>query len=279
LFLTTLLILVLRTVVSTIQATATSTDGIEGAIAWAEQQGASHATDLRGWCQVWVQEAFNAPPPGGAATAWDYFNTLGRPNEGAWPDSVPRGALVFFRPPADGSNPAGHVGISLGGGQMVSVLSAGPEQGVWNTSITYVGAMAGWTMPPSDWPGRPGFAGAAPSESPTPIQGRNPTTSPSSPPAQATPAGTIACQPNSGPVGTTTTVSGSGWIPNHSLQLNIKVGDGGWGGMGLQTDQSGNFSVPFYVRAGPVTFQAEQWTQVNGPPPPTVSSQFVITAS
>jgi hypothetical protein len=137
------------------QATAISVDGIEGTIAWAEQQESTHATNLEGWCQVWVQTAFNAPTPPGADTAWIYFNTLGRPHEGAQPESVPRGALVFFKPSA--SNSAGHVGIALGNGQMVSVLSAGSNLGVWNTPITYVGGFAGWSMPPTNWPGRPGF--------------------------------------------------------------------------------------------------------------------------
>jgi cell wall-associated NlpC family hydrolase len=105
-----------------------------------------------GWCQRFVENAFGTG--GRYASAWSAANSL-MTNPGGTLASAPRGTLVFFRPhPTNGG--FGHVGLSLGGGQMVSATNNGPEitgmNSYWNSLF------AGWG-PPRFAKGVRGFGG------------------------------------------------------------------------------------------------------------------------
>lgn len=149
-------ILVLAVMISSfltpLRASATFQEKINGAMVFAEGEANTHA-GTPGFSLAWVQRAFNADQaPAGAASAWAYYLTLGRPHDGTKPEDVPRGALVFF----SGSGGYGHVGIALGNGQMVSNLNVpGIRTGVYRGPLSEGGTLAGWAWPPADWPGRP----------------------------------------------------------------------------------------------------------------------------
>lgn len=110
------------------------------AIAWAEQLDGS--TRYAWYCERFVENAFGT---GGLyESAWDAAQAIGLHR-----GTAPRGALVFFRP--DPTNHGyGHVGISLGGGRMVSALAR-----VMVTRIAgsrYWSALyAGWASVPRSW--------------------------------------------------------------------------------------------------------------------------------
>lgn len=110
------------------------------AIAWAERLDGS--ARYAWYCERFVENAFGT---GGLyETAWDAAQAIGL-RRGA----APRGALVFFRP-APTNHGYGHVGISLGGGRMISALAR-----VMVTRFAgsrYWSALyAGWAPVPSSW--------------------------------------------------------------------------------------------------------------------------------
>jgi hypothetical protein len=120
------------------------TDKYERAIQWAlSQQG----SQVYNWlCAKFVANAYGAAAYG-YNTAWD-----GARAWGVRGGNAPRGTLVFFRP--DQSNGyAGHVGISLGDGRMVSAESNGVRVSYYTTGY-WGGLYAGWNYPPASWPGR-----------------------------------------------------------------------------------------------------------------------------
>jgi len=110
------------------------------AIAWAERLDGS--ARYAWYCERFVENAFGT---GGLyETAWDAARAIGL-RRGA----APRGALVYFRP--DPTNHGyGHVGISLGGGRMISALAR-----VMVTRLAgnrYWSALyAGWAPVPRSW--------------------------------------------------------------------------------------------------------------------------------
>jgi hypothetical protein len=66
---------------------------------------------------------------------------------------APRGALVYFR--SDASNHyRGHVGLSLGGGRMISALATVSTTDVAHSRY-WRGEYLGWADAPVSWPGRP----------------------------------------------------------------------------------------------------------------------------
>jgi cell wall-associated NlpC family hydrolase len=99
---------------------------------WAEAQLGSTAWD--GLCQAFVHDAYlqgAGVEIGGAPSAVDYWNAhpdLQHPGDAA----PPLGALVYWG--ATSYNPYGHVGLSLGDGQVVSSYEE-TTSGVHNFSL------------------------------------------------------------------------------------------------------------------------------------------------
>lgn len=95
-------------------------DPAESAIAWAEKHvGQVYDFDL---CQQFVHDAYyqvgvDIGSAGSAAGYWAAHPTAQHPGD----TNPPRGALVYWG--ATKANPDGHVGISLGGGQVISTYS------------------------------------------------------------------------------------------------------------------------------------------------------------
>lgn len=155
----------------------TSAADSQGAVDWAYAHLGSQEFD--GWCAKFVAFAFGAPNFG-YGTAWEGARALGL-HAGA----PPAGALVFFR--ATPGNSAGHVGIALPGNKMISAESNGVH--VTSLAVPYWSAIyAGWTWPPTRWPGR-APTGAGPTLEPSPAPSAPPSAppTPSSPPASISP--------------------------------------------------------------------------------------------
>lgn len=142
------LTLVLAVILAGIPYSSSASPSAEGAIKWAESQIGSQAYNL--WCLKFARVAFAGRSS--AHDAYQFFLKLGQPNIGASSESAPRGSLAFFGQAANGTNPYGHVGIALGGGQMISALISGVKV----TPIAYIKNLPflGWAYPPADWPGR-----------------------------------------------------------------------------------------------------------------------------
>ncbi len=121
-------------------------EGRSTAVAWARTQSGSPIWAWR--CERFVEEAYGTRYI--YATAWAAAQHLALhsgPVTGA-----PAGTLVFFGP--DSANRGfGHVGISLGGGRMISAL-----QSVQITDISrspyWNSLYRGWAYAPATWPGR-----------------------------------------------------------------------------------------------------------------------------
>jgi hypothetical protein len=130
----------------------------EAAIEWARKLRGNH---LYAWyCESFVENAFNVADK--FKTAFAASQALDLKLRGA----PPRGALVFFNPD-DFNNHWGHVGISLGGWNMISALDSVQETDI--SSGYWRKAYAGWAYPPDDWPGRRSLSGAPdPHLDPTP---------------------------------------------------------------------------------------------------------------
>ena len=141
---------------------AADSTGKSGAIAWAQQEKAIDDHDFDYYCLAFAEYAYNVSPKlsinytgkGNDHTAKELFAFLGNPHAGDSSGNVPAGVLVFFVPNGGSVPDAGHVGISVGGGQMISPLTKGPFTGVVQTAMTYVAPIAGWWMPDSTWPGQ-----------------------------------------------------------------------------------------------------------------------------
>jgi len=125
---------------------------VEGSISWAR----SHVGQVydAGWCLLFVHDAYldgGHVNIGGAYDALDYWR--GHPGIQHRGDAnPPRGALVFWG--ATSTNAYGHVGISLGGGSIISTASypkttPNPED-VHVFSLIARGSRSylGWMAPP-----------------------------------------------------------------------------------------------------------------------------------
>lgn len=123
---------------------------VEQAIAWMQHNAPTGAPGERvlNGCERYMNLSFDIG--GGYPTAIGHWNASGPKRIGA-DDTPPRGALVFWRT----DNPAGHVGLSLGGGIVAStdynpathsyqagVLGIGPI-----TDIDAWGPRLGWRAP------------------------------------------------------------------------------------------------------------------------------------
>jgi hypothetical protein len=116
------------------------------AVAWAKSQLGSRLWAYR--CELFVEQAFGTS--GQFRTAWAAAQRLGlRPSAVA---RAPAGALLFFAPDA-ANDDFGHVGVSLGGGKMVSALNTVQITNV-SKSRYWSSLYRGWATAPSAWPGR-----------------------------------------------------------------------------------------------------------------------------
>jgi hypothetical protein len=116
----------------------------EAAIAWARSFRGQTAYNWR--CERFIENAFNETKvfddAAQAAGALKLHGGL----------DAPRGTLVFFRP-MDWNDNAGHVGISLGHGRMISAFRA-VEERAYDSNDTLKASYAGWAEPPKTWRGR-----------------------------------------------------------------------------------------------------------------------------
>jgi hypothetical protein len=136
--------------------------GATSAIAWAEsfeagQPNAASASSYEDYCALFVANAFGAAHSG-FPTAWDMSQalTLHDPTD---PAAAPRGSLMFFGPNSYNEG-AGHVGIALGGGAMISanvpthdipgIVLNYPTPNVQSSSY-WSGLYRGWAWPPASW--------------------------------------------------------------------------------------------------------------------------------
>lgn len=119
---------------------------VEQAVAWyAAHMPTGNGVPVVGQCERWLTLSYGWP--GGYATALSHWQAPG-PRAAGY-SNPPRGALVFWRT----ANPAGHVALSLGNGQVIStdfdgtnyragVVHAGPI-----TDIDKWGPRLGWRAP------------------------------------------------------------------------------------------------------------------------------------
>lgn len=110
------------------------------AIVWAEHRRGSAAWAW--YCESFVENAFGTR--GHYETAWEAALDIG-----LRAGSAPRGALVFFYPDVT-NHEYGHVGISLGGGRMISALARVTESAIAGSSY-WSALYAGWAPAPASW--------------------------------------------------------------------------------------------------------------------------------
>jgi hypothetical protein len=117
-----------------------------GALTWVRSQLGQTIWAFR--CERFVEEAFGTRYQ--FESAWDAAKNL-RLHRGSI-RSAPVGSLVYFRPDAvnDGY---GHVGLSLGGGKMISALDTVQITDV-SESPFWRSLYRGWANAPLTWPGR-----------------------------------------------------------------------------------------------------------------------------
>lgn len=102
-----------------------------------------------GWCELFVEQAFNTSGKYGSAAA--NYNAKKAAGQIRTDTNPPAGALVFY---SWGS--FGHAGLSIGGGQVISTQGDGSlalpvrQHGVTSIGLTYLG----WAWADSSWPGR-----------------------------------------------------------------------------------------------------------------------------
>ncbi len=124
------------------------------AVAWVQSQlGVRYTSSTpdgmwSGWCEAFVEIAFGTRYRYGSAIAnYNAQRAAGRVRTDTNP---PRGVLVFYS-----WGTYGHVGISLGGGQVISTQGYSTPLPVRQHSVTGVGLpYLGWAYAPADWPGR-----------------------------------------------------------------------------------------------------------------------------
>jgi hypothetical protein len=124
------------------------------AVDWAQSQLGAITTDQTpdrmwsGWSEQFVERAYGTESR--FSSARDAFNAqraAGRVHDDANP---PAGALVYYR-----WTSYGHVGISIGGGQVISTQGVSTplpvrQHAIKGISLEYLG----WAAAPPDWPGR-----------------------------------------------------------------------------------------------------------------------------
>ena len=116
---------------------------LEWATDWAEKQLGSH--DWDGLCARFVENAYGTQ--GHFNDAKEMFDKLGVPASPGLP-----GLIVAFQANDTNGN-HGHVGIYMGGDQMISATYNGVQ---WDSIVKWsekLAPMVGYIYPPEDWPG------------------------------------------------------------------------------------------------------------------------------
>lgn len=129
-----------------------ATVSVDSAINWAENQIGSNRNTECGqdhewylWCGRFVAHAYGLCTFGfdSAINGWDSPNgVFGSKHTDTDINSIPKGALVFFDPDPV-HVPEGHVGLSIGNGQMIHAWTSGVEQ----SSIDSISNYLGWRWP------------------------------------------------------------------------------------------------------------------------------------
>lgn len=127
-----------------VASTPAPASAADRAASWAESHlGQTYTSDnpnagwWSGWCEAFAEAAYGRTFRYASADA-HYFARLNAGQiRGGQP---PRGAIVFW---------TGHVGISVGGGQVISTQGTSTAQRlpVWRTSYTFFAGYRGWAMP------------------------------------------------------------------------------------------------------------------------------------
>ena len=117
------------------------------AAAWALNQIGRQ--DFYNLCQQFIENAYGTT--GQYRSAAVAGNAL---NWGTDPSQADVGDLVFFRPDASNGG-AGHVGIYLGNGEMVSATNKGITRDNFLTNPYWKNLFVGFGDPPEQWKGRP----------------------------------------------------------------------------------------------------------------------------
>lgn len=112
--------------------------------AWSEEYGRYWS----GYCEGFVEVAFGTR--NAFASASDHYNWQASQGQIRTDTNPPAGAVVFY------GGGYGHVGISIGGGQVISTQGYnGQTLPVWQHSVTgLVNPYLGWAYAPYFWPGR-----------------------------------------------------------------------------------------------------------------------------
>lgn len=101
-----------------------------------------------GWCELFVERAYGTR--GQYARAIYDYNAQRAAGRIHTDTNPPAGALVFYT-----WDSYGHVGISIGGGQVISTQGLNTPLPVRQHSVTGVGLpYLGWSYAPTGWPGR-----------------------------------------------------------------------------------------------------------------------------
>src|SRR3978361_1615468 len=132
---------------------------LEEAVTWVGQQVGGPKVWIDGGvtlCDMFVENAFGVTAQ--YPTAYDMYLALGKPADAAQHtltslQSAPAGVIVFFDRNT-GNLQDGHVGIYVGNGQFIGVVTGGgvKQYGVqwWNDNAS---RFLGWAYPRTDWPG------------------------------------------------------------------------------------------------------------------------------
>lgn len=122
---------------------------VQGAVEWANQQVGR--TDYAWFCQRFVEHAFGTQNQYSTAAAAS--SDLAPLRDQGNPAAAPAGALMFFARHAS-NRYFGHVGLSVGGGRMISALARVQVDDV-GSSQYWRSLYLGWAPAPASWPGRP----------------------------------------------------------------------------------------------------------------------------
>lgn len=135
-------------------------DRVTKAVNWARSQvGVSHTGETpdgmwSGWCELLVEVAYGTRNRYPSA----YANYLAQRNTGRirTDSNPPAGVLVFYDYwSSDGTTRYGHVGVSIGGGQVISTQGYSAPLPVRQHAVTGIGLpYLGWAPAPDGWPGR-----------------------------------------------------------------------------------------------------------------------------
>ena len=137
----------------TIQWQSGGGDRMYAAIDWAQAQLGNSST-WDGYCEVFIENAYGVSRGGGASgtwdTAYDAFQSLKSLGDTSSSPRMP-GMMVYFDKDSGNEN-AGHVGIYMGDGWMISATDYGVEWDRISDWSRIAGpSVLGYSWPPSGW--------------------------------------------------------------------------------------------------------------------------------